>query len=96
MTRVYPILHCSNHPVGREDFMNTTAILPNNDVTRWAAIWHALWAGRAADAAAQHTRDTAASLYARAASYERTQPGFAADLRAAAEGLDRLAAEPLQ
>ena len=38
-----------------------------------------------------HTRDSAAKLYARAAHYERTQPGFAADLRAAAEAMDRIA-----
>jgi len=38
--------------------------------------------------ATHHTRDTAASLYLRAARYEATQPGFAADLRAAAEAMD--------
>lgn len=38
-----------------------------------------------------HTRDTATALYQRAAHYESTQPGFAADLRAAAEAMDRLA-----
>ena len=38
-----------------------------------------------------HTRDSAATLYARAAHYEATQPGFAADLRAAAEAMDRIA-----
>jgi hypothetical protein len=48
--------------------------------------------GAAADAV-HHTRDSAAKLYARAAHYERTQPGFAADLRAAAEAMDRLAAK---
>ncbi len=36
-----------------------------------------------------HTRDTATALYQRAAHYESTQPGFAADLRAAAEAMDR-------
>ena len=40
---------------------------------------------------ASHTRDTATTLYARAARYERTQPGFASDLRAAAEAMDRSA-----
>jgi hypothetical protein len=39
--------------------------------------------------AEHHTRDSAASLYARAARYEATQPGFAADLRAAAEAMQR-------
>jgi len=39
----------------------------------------------------QRTRATAASLYLRAAHYEATQPGFAADLRAAAESMDRVA-----
>jgi hypothetical protein len=76
--------------------MNATTTLPNNDLARWTALWRALWARHAASAATQRTRDTAASLYVRAACYERTQPGFAADLRAAAEGLDRLAAESLR
>lgn len=40
-----------------------------------------------------HTSDSAAMLYARAARYESTQPGFAADLRAAAEAMDRGAAQ---
>lgn len=40
-----------------------------------------------------HTRESAASLYLRAAHYESTQPGFAADLRAAAEAMDRIAAQ---
>jgi hypothetical protein len=44
---------------------------------------------RLSAAATYHTRDTAASLYLRAARYEATQPGFAADLRAAAEAMDR-------
>jgi hypothetical protein len=44
---------------------------------------------RLSGAATHHTRDTAASLYLRAARYEATQPGFAADLRAAAEAMDR-------
>ena len=35
------------------------------------------------------TRDSAAALYARAARYEATQPGFAADLRTAAEAMER-------
>ena len=43
--------------------------------------------------AEHHTRDSAASLYARAARYEATQPSFAADLRAAAEAMDHLAAQ---
>ena len=43
---------------------------------------------KSSTAATHHTRDTAASLYARAAQYEATQPGFAADLRAAAEAMD--------
>lgn len=47
--------------------------------------------GKASRAAQHHTRDSAAMLYARAARYEATQPGFAADLRAAAEAMDRIA-----
>ena len=48
--------------------------------------------GRPSGAATQHrTPDTATSLYLRAAHYEATQPGFAADLRAAAEAMDRSA-----
>jgi hypothetical protein len=69
--------------------MSTLAILPNISVARWAAAWQAFAARHAAHAATQHTSDTAAALYERAAHYEATQPGFAADLRAAAEGLDR-------
>lgn len=41
-----------------------------------------------------HTRDSAAMLYARAARYEGSQPGFAADLRTAAEAIERAAAKP--
>ena len=44
---------------------------------------------RLSAAATPHTRDTAASLYRRAARYEATQPGFAADLRTAAEAMDQ-------
>ena len=47
-----------------------------------------IWRGPVLTSGAMHTRDTAATLYARAARYERTQPGFAADLRAAAEAMD--------
>ena len=55
---------------------------------RWTA-----WLGSAMASAPKHrTSDTAAMLDARAAHYEATQPSFAADLRAAAEGLDRVAA----
>lgn len=54
--------------------------------------WTAWRRGPAASTSAQfHTRDSAAALYARAARYEATQPGFAADLRAAAEAMDRFA-----
>ena len=52
------------------------------------------WLGQGTALAGEHhTRDSAASLYARAARYESTQPGFAADLRAAAEAMDRSAAK---
>ena len=54
--------------------------------------WTAWQQGAAPSSSARHhTRDSAAMLYARAARYEATQPGFAADLRAAAEAMDRLA-----
>jgi hypothetical protein len=76
--------------------MNNSTVLLNATFTRlpniaaalgqsWAARWRAL-----IDSAKQ-PRDAAAALYARAASYEATQPGFAADLRAAADALDRSA-----
>ncbi len=55
---------------------------------RWTAWRQAV---APASSAQHHTRDSAAMLYARAARYEATQPGFAADLRAAAEAMDRLA-----
>ena len=51
-----------------------------------------IWRRAAPQQPTRHTRDTAASLYERAARYERTQPGFAADLRAAAEAMDGAAA----
>lgn len=51
-----------------------------------------IWRSPTATKRLPHTRDTAAMLYARAAGYERTQPGFAADLRAAAEAMERAAA----
>ncbi len=47
-----------------------------------------IWRSPTTPRRAPHTRDTASSLYERAARYERTQPGFAADLRAAAEAMD--------
>lgn len=40
-----------------------------------------------------HTGESADLLYARAARYEATQPGFASDLRAAAEAMDSLEAQ---
>ena len=50
-----------------------------------------IWRSPAPQQRMLHTAETAASLYERAAHYERTQPGFAADLRAAAEAMDRAA-----
>jgi hypothetical protein len=48
------------------------------------------WLGATSANAAPFTTGASASdLYARAARYESTQPGFAADLRAAAEAMDR-------
>jgi len=55
------------------------------------SIWRSPWPQQRAPHA-PYTRETAASLYERAAGYERTQPGFAADLRAAAEAMDLAAA----
>ena len=54
---------------------------------RWLASWRTT--AKVADRE-HHTADSAASLYARAARYEATQPGFASDLRAAAEAMDGL------
>jgi hypothetical protein len=48
---------------------------------------------RASPDGQHHTRESADMLYARAARYEATQSGFASDLRAAAEAMDRLAAQ---
>ena len=48
-------------------------------------------AAASSPSARHHTRDSAQTLYARAAHYEPTQPGFAADLRAAADAMARLA-----
>jgi len=52
----------------------------------------ALILGVQRDAKEQSRRDAATKLYARAARYESSQPSFAADLRAAADGLERDAA----
>jgi len=74
-------------------------VIPNAPQARLASLttlmlqrWTAWRQSAAPSASAQHhTRDSAIALYARAARYEATQPGFAADLRVAAEGMDRLA-----
>lgn len=79
--------------------MNNATILHNPTLSRRRASarpllqrWTAWLRSATSSAPKHHTSDTAAMLYARAAHYESTQPGFAADLRAAAEGLDRIAA----
>jgi hypothetical protein len=78
----------------------TTTLIRYPSLTRRVAVTGPLlqrltaWMGQGAELASEyHTRDSAASLYARAARYESTQPGFAADLRAAAEAMDRAAAK---
>lgn len=78
----------------------TTTLIRQPSLTRTVSLTGPLlqrlttWLGQgAALAGVHHTRDSAASLYARAARYESTQPGFAADLRAAAEAMDRGAAK---
>lgn len=70
-----------------------TATLHRPTATRWPAWWRAVTTALAASAAARLADDTATSLYARAAQYEDNQPGFAADLRAAAEALDQHGAQ---
>lgn len=55
---------------------------------RWTA-WRQ--AASPSTAIQHHTNEDAATLYARAAHYETTQPGFASDLRAAADAMARLA-----
>jgi hypothetical protein len=50
--------------------------------------------GESQAATARSARAAAAALYARAARYESSQPSFAADLRAAAESLERNACAP--
>ena len=79
--------------------MNNATVLHNRTIGRHRAVaspllqrWTAWLRSATASAPKHHTSDTAAMLYARAAHYEATQPSFAADLRAAAEGLDRVAA----
>ena len=56
--------------------------------------WSAWLTGGSSPETKHHTRDSAAMLYARAARYEGSQPGFAADLRTAAEAIERVAAKP--
>ena len=79
--------------------MNNATLLHNHTLSRprvntgpLLQRWTAWLRSAMAPAPKHHTSDTAAMLYARAAHYEATQPSFAADLRAAAEGLDRVAA----
>jgi hypothetical protein len=65
--------------------------IPARDVLNRVSAW---WRGlslRSIKTATCDTREAAATLYARAADYESTQPSFAADLRAAAEAMDHLA-----
>jgi hypothetical protein len=84
-----------------ENTMNMSTTLNHPSLTRRAAqtgpILQRLtaWFQRSSSlaSASHHTSDTAAALYARAAAYESSQPGFAADLRAAAEAMDRSAAK---
>jgi len=77
----------------------TTTTFPSHSLNRLLSLSATLlqrftaWLRGQASAAAQYqTSESTASLYARAAHYERTQPGYAADLRAAAEAMDRHAA----
>ena len=56
--------------------------------------WTTWLTGGSSPETTHHTRDSAAMLYARAARYEGSQPGFAADLRTAAEAIERAAAKP--
>jgi uncharacterized lipoprotein YmbA len=76
----------------------TTTTFPSHSLGRLPSLAAPLqrftaWLRGKASAATQYqTSESAASLYARAAHYERTQPGYAADLRAAAEAMDRHAA----
>ena len=56
--------------------------------------WTTWLTGGSSPETKHHTRDSAAMLYARAARYEGSQPGFAADLRTAAEAIERVAAKP--
>ena len=93
---VYPILQRSKHRIDRENKMTVTNTLSQGTMPGLAAIvdqqlsrlTRRLQTGLSS-AATLHTRDTAASLYLRAARYEATQPGFAADLRTAAEAMDQ-------
>jgi hypothetical protein len=86
--------------IDREDTMNNTTTVRNQPTTHLVALalaalprWMGLFRGDSSPTRRRHTRDTAATLYARAARYEATQPSFAADLRAAAEGLEQTVAE---
>jgi hypothetical protein len=75
--------------------MNTTAVLrpqlargdslaTNALLALLAGWWRSVIATRAALASRRRSLDCAAALIERAAGYEASQPGFAADLRAAA------------
>ena len=78
--------------------MITSTTLPSNALARRPSPTAllldrlaALLRGNAVSTTRHATNESASALYARAAQYERTQPSFAADLRAAAEAMDRLA-----
>lgn len=100
--RVYPILRRSNHASSQFSIatMTSTTTISHHPLTRVFASasltlqrWTDWLEGEETPATQQHLRESAAMLYARAAEYEATQPGFASDLRAAAEATDRLASQ---
>ena len=76
----------------------TTTTFPSHSLARLPSLAAPLqrftaWLRSKAGATTPYqTGESAASVYARAAHYERTQPSYAADLRAAAEAIERHAA----
>jgi hypothetical protein len=93
-------MRCNNQPLDRDKSMSIAHVLQSATFPLLPAFarpllqrWAASLQGNTLSDDKHHTRDCAAMLYARAARYEATQPGFAADLRAAAEAMDRLAAQ---
>ena len=91
-------MHCNKRPIDPKKSMYIDNAIRSAPQPQLASLLTLLqqrfsaWRHFAATSASarHHTSDDAQTLYARAAHYEATQPGFAADLRAAADAMARV------